>query len=310
VRGRGFSLIELMVASAIFAVAAAVALVLYSAMTKSYRAGENDTDRQQTTRVAFGRVISDIRLAGFNTRPDGDSGRTDEQIEGMWDTAITFRGDFDLEDPVGSTAPESSLAGPNDRVVSIGNDEIVSYVLAGPGPVGADSLTLRLDPDRPRSGAVKTVTVPNIVLVQSAPPYTLYRVTLADVNGPFPPSPQASSGFVYEPVADHIRSMTFQYYDDGGRLLNPDTPAIATDDIGGSEAGIPVRARVRRIAVRIVGMSPDDDLDGADPADDTTAAHHRNFELRSNVSPGNLGKRGIADVGLVSAPTPGVPAAP
>jgi prepilin-type N-terminal cleavage/methylation domain-containing protein len=308
---RGFSLIELMLASAIFAVAAAVAFVLYGAMTKSYREGENDTDRQQTTRVAFGRVISDVRLAGFNTHPDGDAGRTDEQIEGMWDTAITIRGDFDVEDPVASTTPESSLAGPDEDVVSTGNDEIVTYVLAGPGQAGADSLTLRLDPDRPRSGAVKTVTIPNIVLVQGAPPYTLYRVTLADVNGAFPPSPQASSSFVYEPVADHIRSMTFQYYDDGGHLLNPDTPDIASDDIAGSDAGIPVRARVRRVAVRIVGMSPDDGLEGADPADETAAAHHRNFDLRSNVSPENLGKRGIADVDLVRAPNPAtVPALP
>jgi len=299
-----------MVASAIFAVAAAVAFVLYSALMKSYRAGENDTDRQQTTRVAFDRLISDIRLAGFNTNPDGDAGRTDEQIEGMWDTAITLRGDFDLEDPIAGATPESSLPGIRYDVVSTGNDEIVTYVLAGPGPLGADSLTLRLDPDRPRSGPVKTVTIPNIALVQSGPPYTLYRVTLADVDGAFPPSPQASSSFNYEPVADHIRSMTFRYYDGGGHLLNQDTPDSASDDIAGSDAGIPVRARVRRIAVRLVGMGPDD-LGDSDPGDETAAVRHRNFELRSNVSPENLGKRGIADIDVAPGPNPAsVPVAP
>ena len=198
---RGFSLVEMMVASAIFAIAAAVAFILYSAAQKSYKAGENSTDQQQATRVAFDRMISDIRLAGFNTNPDGDTTRIDEQIEGMWDTAITIRGDFDFEDPAASVSPESLLAGSNYNVVSTGNDEIVTYVLAKPGPVGADTLTMRFDPDRPRSKALKTVTIPNGVLVQSNPPYTLYRVTQIDVNGAFPASPQAATNFVYEPVA-------------------------------------------------------------------------------------------------------------
>ena len=144
---RGFSLIEMMVASAIFAIAAAVAFILYSAAQKSYKSGENFTDQQQSTRVAFDRMLSDIRLAGFNTNPDGDASRIDEQVEGMWDTAITIRGDFDFEDPVASTTPESSLPGTQYNVVSTGNDEIVTYVLAKPGPVGSDTLTLRVEND-------------------------------------------------------------------------------------------------------------------------------------------------------------------
>src|SRR5881628_4001932 len=116
----------MMVASAIFAIAAAVAFILYSAAQKSYKAGENSTDQQQATRVAFDRMISDIRLAGFNTNPDGDTTRVDEQIEGMWDTAVTIRGDFDFEDPAASVSPESLLAGTNYNVVSTGNDEIVT----------------------------------------------------------------------------------------------------------------------------------------------------------------------------------------
>ena len=189
---RGFSLIEMMVASAIFAIAAAVAFILYSAAQKSYKAGENFTDQQQSTRVAFDRMVSDIRLAGFNTNPDGDASRVDEQVEGAWDTAITIRGDFDFEDPAANTTPEAALAGIQYNVVSTGNDEIVTYVLAKPGPAGPDSLTLRLDPDKPRSKSLKTVIIPNVVLVQNDPPYTLYRVTLTDVNGPFPASPQAA----------------------------------------------------------------------------------------------------------------------
>jgi Tfp pilus assembly protein PilW len=76
-------------ASAIFAIAAAVALTFYTAAHESYKAGQNFADQQQETRVGFDRMISDIRLAGFNTNPDGDTSRVDEQVEGAWDTAVT-----------------------------------------------------------------------------------------------------------------------------------------------------------------------------------------------------------------------------
>ena len=95
----GFSLIDMLVPSAVFAIAAAVAFILFTAAQKSYKHGENMTDQQQTTRVAFDRLISDLRLAGFNYNPDGDTTRDAEQIEGAWDTAVTIRGDFDFEDP-------------------------------------------------------------------------------------------------------------------------------------------------------------------------------------------------------------------
>ncbi|MBI1949990.1 MAG: prepilin-type N-terminal cleavage/methylation domain-containing protein, partial [Acidobacteria bacterium] len=302
--GRGFSLIEMMVASAIFAIAAAVAFILYSAAQKSYKSGENFTDQQQGTRVAFDRMISDIRLAGFNYNPDGDSTRVDEQVEGAWDTAVTVRGDFDFEDPAASVTPESVLPGSNYSVVSTGNDEIVTYVLAKPGPTGAETLTLRLDPDKPRSKAVKTVTIPNVVLNQSNPPYTLYRVTLADVTGAFPSSPQGSTNFVYEPVAENIRSMTFLYYNDAAALISPNTPASSADDIGGGDGNSLTRSRIRRISVSVVGMTADEDLDYTDPTDATATSHYRKFDLRSDVNPENLGKTGIRDLDVTPPPSP------
>jgi prepilin-type N-terminal cleavage/methylation domain-containing protein len=301
---RGFSLIEMMVASAIFAIAAAVAFILYSAAQKSYKAGENFTDQQQSTRVAFDRMVSDIRLAGFNSNPDGDNTRNDEQIEGAWDTAVTIRGDFDFEDPVASTTPEASLPGAVYNVVSTGNDEIVTYVLAKPGPTGPDTLTFRLDADKPRTKTLKTIIIPNVVLVQNNPPYTLYRVTLADVNGAFPLSPQAATNFVYEPVAENIRTMTFLYYDDSGALVNPNTPANSADDIGGSDANITNRGRIRRIAVSIVGMTHSEDLDYTDPADASATSHYRKFDLTSDVTPVNLGKTGVKDIDVTPPPPP------
>src|SRR5207245_256131 len=125
------------------------------------------------------------------------------------------------------------------------------------------------DADRPRTKTLKTITIPNVALVQGSPPYTLYRVTLADVNGAFPSSPQAATNFVYEPVAENIRTMTFLYYDDAGNLLNPNTPANSADDIGGGDANITTRGKVRRIAVSVVGMPHDPDQDYTAPTDAT-----------------------------------------
>ena len=298
----GFSLIEMLVASAIFAIAAAVAFILYSAAQKSYKSGENFTDQQQSTRVAFDRMVSDIRLAGYNFNPDGDSSRVDEQIEGAWDTAVTLRADFDFEDPTASVSPESALPGTVYNVVSTGNDEIVTYALAKPGPSGAGSLPLRLDPDRPRSKAVKSITIPNVALVQDSPPYTLYRITLKDVAGSFP-SPGAAADFVYEPVAENLRTMTFQYYDDQGTMLNLNTPAVSTDDIGGADANNLSRSRIRRVKVNVVGMTPDDDMAYTDVSDATATLHYRKFDLASDVNPENLGKAGLQDIDIIPPPS-------
>lgn len=294
---RGFSLIEMVVATAIFAIAASVAFILYTAAQKSYKAGENSSDQQQSTRVAFDRMLSDVRLAGYNTNPDGDTTRVDEQIEGAWDTAVTVRGDFDREDPTASLNPESALAGTVYNSVSTGNDEIVTYVLSKPGLASTGTMDLWLDVDKPRVKTVKQVTIPKVALIQDNPPYTLYRVTLADVNGTFPTAPQASSNFIYEPVADNIKSMTFQYYDDGGTLISPNTPTNPADDIAGTAANQTTRARIKRISINLVGMTKDPDMDYVDATDANAATQaYRKFDLSSDVNPENLGKSGIKDV--------------
>lgn len=302
---RGFSLIEMMVASAIFAVAAAVAFILYSAAQKSYKTGDNAVEQQQTTRVAFDRMISDLRLAGFNHNPDGDTTRVDEQIEGAWDTAITVRGDFDFEDPTASVTPEVALAGTAYNVVSTGNDEVVTYALAKPGPAGPDTLTIRIDPDRPRTKALSTVVIPNVALVHDDPPYTLYRITLADVAGAFPSSPQSASAFTYEPVAENIRSLSLRYTSVGGFLVNADTPDDPSDDIGGDDAAEVQREQIRRIHVDLVGMTPDEDLDYTDIGESlAVASHFRKFDLQTDINPENLGKAGVKDVDITPPDAP------
>jgi hypothetical protein len=294
----------MLLASAIFAIVAAVVFIFYTAAQKSYKAGGNFSDQQQATRVAFDRMIADLRLAGYNTNPDGDAARVDEQVEGAWDTAVTVRADFDFEDATARVTPESALPGTVYNVVPTGNDEIVTYVLAKPGPSGPDTLTLEVDTDRPRTRTVKTVTIPNVAVVQDDPPYTLYRVSLADVNGAYPSSPQAASAFVFEPVADNIRSMQLQYWPDSGAMLGPNTPASDADDIGGDDAQSLNRSKIRRITVNLVGMTPDEDLDYTDASDATATTHYRKLDLASDVNAENLGRSGVKDIDITPPPAP------
>ena len=311
---RGFTLVEMLIASAIFAMAAAVAFILYTAAQRSYKSGQNFTDQQQNTRAAFDRVLSDLRNAGYNHNPDGSKTRPDEQIEAAYDTAVVLRADLDFEDAALSTAPESSIKGVYN-VTSTGNDEIVAYVLAKSGWTGGATLTFNADIDNPtrttisylgnnisvgpRNGITEPVRLGNVALVQSDPPYTLYRVTLnndmaAYVSGA---NPTAAGFFVKQPVADNIKSMRFRYYDDQENLVSPDTPGDASDDIGGADAGVATRARIRRIVVELVGMTSDPDINYTDPAEASTSstAHYRKFELVSDVTPENLGRSGMQD---------------
>src|SRR6185503_10988203 len=122
--------------------------------------------------------------------------------------------------------------------------------------------------------------------------------------GVFPAAPQPASRFVYEPVATNIRSMTFRYLPDSGPAIGPATPANPADDVGGDDAALLARSRIRRISVSVVGMTADEDLDYVDASDASATTHFRKFDLRSDVNPENLGRTGFRDVDITPPPAP------
>lgn len=298
-RQAGMSLAELLVAMTVFVVAAAVAMILYNALARSYKLGDNATAAQQNTRIAFENLVTDLRMMGFNYNPDGTV-RPDEQLEGAWDTAITLRGDFDFEDASRNADVEVALASgssPYD-IVSVGNDEIVTYALGKPGATSGDTLSFVADvTGGVRDATTETVNIPNLAVVQDDPPYTLYRITV-NTN---------STNVTRTPVADNIYSMEFLYYDAGGALLSPDTPADVSDDIGGADTSVAVgdRELVRRVEVRLTGMTPDPDMRYTDPDDPFTATrNHRKFTLVQDVVPRNAGYVGRPDVDRIPPSQP------
>ncbi len=281
---RGLSLAEVLVAVTVMAIAGTVALFLYDASRKSFQKGENATEQQQAVRIAFYELSKDLRLAGFNYNPDGEDDDPDEPIEAAYDTAVVIRADFDAEDPTRSGTPEDTLAGGAHGAVSVGNDEIVAYVLANDS--SRDTLRFEADvKDVPRDGIVETVEIPNVALVQSNPPYTLYRITLKEA------SDWGGASFVTRtPLVDDVYSMTFKYSGVEGSLGavgGADTPAARS-----------TRGEIRRIDVALKGLTHDPDLTWADPNDTNPATRsHRKFLLSGAVTPRNLGKKGMQDLG-------------
>lgn len=291
---RGMSLIEVLVATAILSVAIVVALTVYDASRKAFSRGENATEQQESVRIAFDLMTSQIRMLGLNVNPDGDVGRPDEQLEGALDHAVIFRGDFDRSDAAANATPESTLAGGAFLAVSTGNDEVVAYILSKPDGTGPDTITFEADVgESQRDGDVERVSIGNVVLNPTSPPYTLYRVTLNNDTATY-----GSPGFlVRTPVVENVRDLSFTYYGTGGTFKD------ASATIPENTAAKAVRSGLTRVHISLVGMTRQQDLNYFDPAD-TAAPHHRKFELKGDVTPRNMRFRGIQDLNAdVTPPT-------
>lgn len=388
----GFSLAEITTALAVFAIIFVAALLLYDRSNRVFSQNTQAAEMQQGTRVAYEKLVQDIRLAGFDYKragvptsaypvwkasnnysvgqmiiPSTNNGyiyqcsaagtsaatapgtwnatvggtttestgvvwtnagvlaaafdQPDEQIEYAWSSAITVRANYDydiLNDSVHyDHGREANLESTKFPVVTTGNDEIVTYALVSTAPGAANSDTIDFFADVNSSGspsrraypggtAERTVTIDGVDLSNANPPYTLYRFTLAS-NG----------SVVRTPMAENIRSLTFNYWEDQKATapLNDvaATPAPITD-VGGdgqynpaftstaNAAGRRIRAKIRAVTVTLVGMNPVADNDYTDA--DTAASHYRKMTLATTIVPRNLGIRTLPQTATQAPPSP------
>jgi len=70
-RERGFTLTEVLVSLAVFTVIFIAALMIYDRSNRVFKMGTEASELQQTTRVAFEKLVSDVRMAGFDFDRDG-----------------------------------------------------------------------------------------------------------------------------------------------------------------------------------------------------------------------------------------------
>src|SRR5256885_10830738 len=90
-RQRGFSLAEIMVASAIMIIVIVGVLMLYDRSNKVFKTGNEAAELQQNVRVAYDRMVADIRMAGFDYKRAG--ALMPGQSAAPWQTgSATFNG--------------------------------------------------------------------------------------------------------------------------------------------------------------------------------------------------------------------------
>jgi len=71
IRERGFSLTEVMVATAVMIIVFVGVLMLYDRANNVFKSSNESADMQQNLRVAYDRVLADVRMAGFDYKRGG-----------------------------------------------------------------------------------------------------------------------------------------------------------------------------------------------------------------------------------------------
>lgn len=254
----------------------------------------------------------------------------DEQIEFAGPTAITIRANFDFEiDVVNENGREPVLQTAQFPVVTTGNDEIATYALrkydsAGnaPAALNPDSVAVCMDvqvpPNPPRfahPGGLpeRCFNIPSVDLSPDNPPYTLVRITLNDAGAP-----------VYTPVANNIRRMDFQYFNNftgtpsvpvptgwnsaavtvegfthppGTQLLNPGGGQYSPTNPALGVAERAARMLIKSVRLSLVGMDAEPDLAYTNPAEAPASAalNYRTYRVESLIVPRNLGKQGMRE---------------
>ncbi|MHB0969307.1 MAG: PilW family protein [Thermoanaerobaculia bacterium] len=386
---RGFTLTEILVAISIFSIVMIAALVMYDRNSRVFKSGIENADAQQNTRVAFDKLVSDLRMIGFDYDRDGipsvavatiwqpnlaydvgdlvipdppnnftymciqggtsDSSQPtwpttsglqvvdntvkwstqtgtsqyqqpDEQIEYAGPAAIVLRGNFDYETASAEeNGREADYQSAQFPVVTTANDEIVTYALVSKNTAANDdSITFYADMNvtgatasrtsYPGGNAERLITVTGVDTSNANPPYTLYRITFDD-----------DANEVRTPMADNIRSMAFQYYQDvqgvnalqtlagaadptaatvlGAGQYDPDTPnALVAERV--------VRSRIKSVRLTLTGMTENADYEYQDTTDLASLTNYRKYRLESLIVPRNIGKRGLREQDITE---PGAP---
>ncbi len=133
---RGFTLAEIMVTTAIFAVIMIAALAVYDKSNRIYKSSTEAADLQQSTRIAFDKLVSDLRIAGF----DYNRGGTPNVVNAPAWAISTFY--------------------PINSQVDVGNGLLYTCVQAGTSAASAPSWSTTLG-GTTTDGTVKWVTASN-----------------------------------------------------------------------------------------------------------------------------------------------------
>jgi prepilin-type N-terminal cleavage/methylation domain-containing protein len=305
-RQSGFTLTEVLVATAIFTIIMLAALLMYDRNNRVFKSGVQASDVQQNTRIGFDKLVSDLRIEGFDYNRNGDpSGsvaatginyqrQPDEQIEYMGDGAIVFRSNFNYNTGY-DNGREGSGRNPADLtdtyeapafpLVTTANNEIVVYALqsnSGNPNANKSVISFYADVAKPRkvySGTggeskERQVSITGYDTTNNFPPYTLYRLTLKDADiVDNDPSPIGAA----VPIATNVRSLKFLYYSDQAAATTALTPVYGAGQYDASNAQAVVnerstRSSIQAVRVDLIGMESAPDANYSSPLETTATS--------------------------------------
>ncbi|HEX8252033.1 MAG TPA: fibronectin type III domain-containing protein, partial [Thermoanaerobaculia bacterium] len=136
----GMSLIEVVVATSIFLVIMVAALMIYDQSNKIFKTSVESADLQQNTRAGFDRLVSDVRMAGFDFDRDGVPTRA---AAGPWQPSTSYAAGAIVSPTVpngfsyravtgGVSGPLEPASWPTAPGTTFDTDGSITWVVLGP----------------------------------------------------------------------------------------------------------------------------------------------------------------------------------
>jgi prepilin-type N-terminal cleavage/methylation domain-containing protein len=230
---RGFSLIEVLIATTITVGVGAIVFQLFHQNERIFRDESALMEMQQGARMVASQIADDIRIAGQGFPP----GVGDIVLPGSTAHRLNLRAGFTGTETIVTTAlPFSVTAGnavtlrvesttgfSSGKQVHVWNSQ--GWLRATVDSVSGSAKTVRLTPTSGSAVTVDFTAVPRIAvdegiaIYRDAATHIVRRTTSANTANPANP--------VWAPaneLANNITALDFLYYDARGTLLLPDTP--------------------------------------------------------------------------------------
>jgi type II secretory pathway pseudopilin PulG len=234
---RGFSLIEVLVATAITIGVGSIVFQLFHQNERIFRDEAVRIEMQQTARMVVSQIGDDIRIAGQGVPPE----LGEVVLPGSSGQRLNLRAGFSTTETIVTTSPpilltqgaSITLNVENTSGFSIGKQAFIwnaaGWFRATVDTVSGSARTVRLTPLAGSGLSVQFDTPPMLGLDEAIALYldttthTVRRTTSTNTTDPGSP--------VWAPaneMATNVRGLDFLYFDTAGIALIPDTPADRT----------------------------------------------------------------------------------
>ena len=257
---RGFSLIEVLVATAITVGVGSIVFQLFHQNERIFRDEAMRVEMQQTARMVVSQIGDDIRIAGQSVPP----ALGDVVLPGSTGQRLNLRAGISAIESIVTTAPPIAIALGNPVTLkvestngfSIGKQifvwDTVSWLRATVDSVSGSAKSVRMTPSTGSGPSVQFGSAPIIGLDEAVTLYldvaasTVRRATSSNTTNTANPAWGPANE-----VATNVLGLDFFYFDNAGHALTPNT-----NQNRASITTIEARVRVRSAAVLAGGTQP------------------------------------------------------